>query len=198
MQKPFFAALCVCALIACSSLPSRITQKEISETAGLIYYEGKPYTGIVFDMHSSSQPKEEIHIVDGLKEGESVYYDKSGKVTLRENYVKGVLQGNFERYDNSGTLLEKGSYLAGKKQGEWIECLFCNMDISASGDTATREKLFAKGVYENGKRTGKFMYYTATQPTFGYAIYDNQENVIEGTRITASDIEVYWDRLIVK
>lgn len=198
MQKTIFAALCVCVLTACSSVPSRVALQEISETGGLLYYQGKPYSGIVFEMHTASQPKDEIHVMEGLKEGESVYYDKSGRVTLRKNYVKGALQGIFESYDNSGNLIEKGNYDSDKKQGEWMECVFCNMDISAAGDTATREKLFTKGVYEKGKRTGKFIFYTATQPLFDYAIYDNQENVIEGNRITASDIELYWDRLVVK
>lgn len=198
MQKTILASLCVCTLIACSSVPSRITQQETSVTGGLVYYQGKPYSGIVFDMHSDKQPKEEISIQEGLKNGESINYDKSGRVTLRKTYVKGILQGNYEYYDSKGNIIEKGNYAADQKQGEWVECLFCNMDISAAGDTATREKLYSKGIYEKGKKTGKFIYYTATQPLFGFAVYDNQENVIEGNRISNNDIELYWDRLVVK
>jgi len=69
MQKTIFAALCVCVLLACSSVPSRVTLQEISETGGLLYYQGKPYSGIVFEMHTASQPKDEIHVMEGLRRG---------------------------------------------------------------------------------------------------------------------------------
>ena len=47
---------------------------------------GKPFTGIVYDLHKNKNLKYEIKIVYGKKEGESKFYYKSGKLKTISNY----------------------------------------------------------------------------------------------------------------
>lgn len=83
---------------------------------------------------------------EGLLEGVSTTYYKSGKITETKNFNKGVLEGSFKRFSYEGVLLDDLFYKNGKLNGE------ANYyDINGN--------LVRSGVYENDEKVGNWRYF---------------------------------------
>ena len=98
--------LCI-ALLLLFSCKQRLLIGETVEQNGVVYHNGKPYSGILLDMGSDAKPNAEYEFKDGLLEGKSVHYNtdekQRGNITKVENYTKGKLDGEYIEYS---TLLE--------------------------------------------------------------------------------------------
>ena len=195
-------------LFSCSE--KRVTLNELSRTGGNIYFEGKIFTGIGFEMYNSKQVEHEIHYKDGEKDGEEKYYSKNGDLIILRTYKKNRYNGPYESYYdtynkdskvNSLSLESKGTYKNGKLDGEIIECIDCNADVSPVGPNGkifTVEKLFVKGNYINGIPVGKFQYYTNSNPNFSIVNYDDKGKVIDGVVINYNNFDLFLDSRKIK
>lgn len=184
-------------LFSCSE--KRVTFDDLSKTGGYFYFEGKKFTGVGFEMYDSKQVKHEIQYKEGEKDGEEKFYSENGDLTLLRTYKKDEYDGPFESYYeiyngskvDSVVLESKGNYKNGKLDGEFIDCIDCRSDISPSGEGSFKvEKLFVKGNYINGVRTGKFQYFTKSNPSFSMVKYDENGKVIDGIEINSNN---YWE-----
>jgi antitoxin component YwqK of YwqJK toxin-antitoxin module len=204
-MKNLFYLLLTLFLISCSE--KRITIDETTKTGGLVYYNGKPFNGIVFEMYNSKQVSHEIHYKDGEKDGVEKYFSKKGILTVMRTYKKDEYDGPYEIYYETykgskvdSLLLEsKGNYKNGELDGETIECIDCNQDISPTGENSFEvEKLFVKGNYINGNRVGKFQYFTKSNPNFSIVNYDEKGKVIDGVEINGSNFDQFIDSRKIK
>jgi antitoxin component YwqK of YwqJK toxin-antitoxin module len=76
----------------------RVFTKDLKIKSGFMYYEGKPFTGVVFEMHK---------------------YDKS-QLLGYEGFVGGIKNGEIKAYHLNGQLSLEGAHKLGKKDGEWM------------------------------------------------------------------------------
>jgi len=88
----------------------------------------------------------EENYLNGLLNGESKTYYKSGEITEILFYANGKLHGNAKRYDINGTLISDLTYENGKLNGL---AKYFNLD----------GELMYTGNYENDVKTGKWEYY---------------------------------------
>ena len=184
-------------LFSCSE--KRVTLDELSETGGYYYFEGKKFTGVGFEMYNSNQVKHELHFQDGEKYGEEKFYSENGDLTTLRTYKNNEYDGPYETYYeiydgskiDSIVLESKGNYKNGKLDGESTECIDCRLDISPSGENSFKvEKLFVTGKYSNGVRTGKFQYFTKSNPSFNFVTYDENGKILDGVEINSNN---YWE-----
>lgn len=82
---------------------------------------------------------------DGILNGESKTYYKTGKLTEHLFYKNGKLNGNIKRYADNGNLLDDLNYIDGKLYG-------------AAKYYNTKGKLIYWGDYENDMKIGKWEY----------------------------------------
>ena len=77
-------------IVSCST--TRINYDElVKEDDNIMYYQGKPFTGIVFDMWNEKQVKNEANFVNGKLESKVTSYYKSGNIYSEGNYVSDKL-----------------------------------------------------------------------------------------------------------
>ena len=134
-------------LIGCSEnrvLTDELTNKG-TEVSPLMYYEGKLFSGIGFDVYPNGQLYREANFKNGkadgsqkiwfengqlykgfyIKEGEldGLYkeYNYEGKLYRQKNYKDGKEEGLWEKYYDNGQLKVEGTIKDGKEEGLWIE-----------------------------------------------------------------------------
>jgi antitoxin component YwqK of YwqJK toxin-antitoxin module len=100
-------------IVSCST--TRINYDElVKEDDNIMYYQGKPFTGIVFDMWNKKQVKNEANFVNGKLEGKGTGYYESGVVNWKGNYLDGKLKGKVTSYYKSGNIYSEGNYVSDK------------------------------------------------------------------------------------
>ncbi len=82
----------------------------------------------------------------GKRQGESIKYYRSNKVSEKVHYTSDLLNGQWEQYFENGTQRLDGNYLNGKRQGEF-------RTWNAEG------KPSVMGFYENGDMDGEWKYF---------------------------------------
>lgn len=121
------------------------TVKGVLESKGVI--DGKKRTGLwkYYQPNGKTLLSEENY-KDGILEGKSVTYYKSGKIAETVFYKNGKLQGNTKRFAENGVLLDDLNYAEGKLNG-----LAKYYNING--------KLIYTGNYENDVKVGKWEYF---------------------------------------
>lgn len=86
---------------------------------------------IVFTLTTNSQIKKinyndgklfgEGKMIDGKKEGEWVYYHKTGEILAKGPFKEGKENGYWEGYVPKGDIYFKGNYINGNKVGTWLQ-----------------------------------------------------------------------------
>ena len=74
----------------------------------ILLYNGKPFTGIMYDEEKDGSLAFEIEYQDGYLEGKTIYFYPNGKV--QEEYVShnnDVVEGTYRRYDEEGNITGK-------------------------------------------------------------------------------------------
>lgn len=66
------------------------------------------------------QAQKPCGFVDGLQEGNCIFYFENGQKNWDENWKKGKLDGNYIAYFENGKEKAKGIYKKDRKVGEWI------------------------------------------------------------------------------
>lgn len=123
----------------------RVLRTELKKSGGILYYDGKPFTGIGFDMwdeknlHTevelkdgkvsgtakkyfrNGQLEEEIQLLDGEKNGERIEYWENGNKQRVGHYENNKLTGESISYYKNGQVEEKCNYVNGRRDGQLIE-----------------------------------------------------------------------------
>jgi S1-C subfamily serine protease/antitoxin component YwqK of YwqJK toxin-antitoxin module len=84
-------------------------------------YSNSELNGMFISYYENGQIKEKCNFTDGLREGESLQYDITGKLISNEKFVKGT--GNFLIFYENGNLKFSGKKIEGKKEGSYIKYL---------------------------------------------------------------------------
>jgi len=143
-----------------SCTQKRVLFKEVTKAGGLVYYNSKPFTGILFDVYYEGKVELEEEYKDGKRDGKQIFYFEDGKIERITTYKDDSKTGEYKLFDKNGNLEESGNYKEGNKDGEWIECVNCNFE------SEIKDTVYVKGLYLNEKRNGIFIYYTNSNPEF--------------------------------
>jgi antitoxin component YwqK of YwqJK toxin-antitoxin module len=119
----------------------RVLRSEIKKSGGLMYYDGKPFTGIGFEMWDENIVKIEIQfkdgkvsgtakkyykdgtleevveLLDGKKNGSRIEYREDGKEQLVRNYLNDDLHGKYFEYYKNGNIEMECTYKDGRREG---------------------------------------------------------------------------------
>ena len=131
----------ITSLIACSN-DNEVTKDKITYRNQLVFYEGEPYTGIVYDYfedgkthrsaisfkngkldgqtlewYESGQLKGEGNAKDGIAEGKSIYWYENGNKMGEENYHNNKKHGKFTIWFEDGNIKSETSYTNDKING---------------------------------------------------------------------------------
>jgi antitoxin component YwqK of YwqJK toxin-antitoxin module len=105
MKKLLFL-LPLLTIISCS--PERVHFDDLQEN-GDLFYQGKPFTGIAYDVYSEGQLKVEVEIKDGKPDGLGQEWYDNGQLHLEINFKDGLVQ----EWDENGQLLREETYKDG-------------------------------------------------------------------------------------
>ena len=95
-----------------------------------------------------------VNFKEGLKSGNWIGYNENDSIIERGNYINGMMDGEWVYYDRGGSiLLEKGHYKNGIPDGEWIEI---NEETKMYFTKQQEELDQTKGNYINGVKDGKW------------------------------------------
>lgn len=120
------------------------------------------------------QAQKQCGFVNGLQEGNCIFFYDNGQKKWDQNWKKGKLEGNYIAYFENGKEKAKGIYKKDRKVGEWVY-----YDESGSktgiekykgwkGDVYNdesentyfkNEKITSQGKFVNGKEEGKWKYF---------------------------------------
>lgn len=155
--------------------------------------------------------------VDGLQQGDCVFYFDNGKTKWEQQWKKGKLDGNYIAYFENGKQKAVGKYKKDKKVGEWI---YYNENGTRSGIENwegwkgnlylnnnesiyyKNDKIESKGNFENDVQIGKWQYYYENGKLRVETIFENGQK--EGAQNfynengTLEKTEIYKNGKLVK
>ena len=104
-MKKLLSILSIC-LVFISCSPDRVHFDELinkgNEQVPLMYFEGKPFTGVSFDIDSNGQLRYEGTFKDGEKNGLSQWWWENGQLNIKSTYKDGKKDGLYEGWDDNG------------------------------------------------------------------------------------------------
>lgn len=118
-MKELGLLLCISLLISCTLTTKRVTVNELAVTGGLEYYQGKPFTGVAFEMWNENQLKLECGYKDGKKHGACKKYYENGQIELDCNYNNGLEDGAWKKYYENGQIALDCNYNNGVEDGAY-------------------------------------------------------------------------------
>jgi len=89
-MKKLLSILSIC-LVFVSCSPDRVLIDELSKKSGTIYFKGKPYNGVGFDVWENRQLKSEINYKDGKRDGIAQSWYQDGLLKGEINFKDGQL-----------------------------------------------------------------------------------------------------------
>ena len=148
-MKKLLSILSICLVfISCTSTPEEVTKEEVTEEAPIRllnevltrkgknkYFEGKPFTGVAFDVYSNGELRYEKGYKDSKRNGLSrSWYEENGQLEYEINHKDGELDGLYRNWYENGQLDFEYNYKDGKEDG------------------------LCKGWYENGELSYEYNY----------------------------------------
>ena len=118
-----------------------LTMDDLVERNNLYY---KKFTDVPFNGEVSGVVEGKFK--KGKKEGEWIFYYKTGQLQFKKNFKNGLLDGPYEFYYENGQLDLKGSFKDGKREGLW-ESYYGNRQLGFRGN------------YKNSIRVGFWEYF---------------------------------------
>ena len=106
-MKKLLSILSIC-LIFYSCSPDRVLYDEIIKKGEILYFEGKPFTGVGFDIHYNRQLKSEGNYKDGKRDGLYQEWYENGQLLSEANYKDGQLVGLYQEWYENGEKLKSG------------------------------------------------------------------------------------------
>ena len=94
------------------------TTKEKAVFYSVFSYD-KRKKNLVTNFFITGKKAKEYYLVNGIKEGKSLVYYKSGEVKKTGKYKNGLKDGVWKTYYKNGKIKKKGKYFKGGKVGVW-------------------------------------------------------------------------------
>ena len=121
-MKKLIPILAVCLLfISCSEVRVYAYDENLAYTETndipFVTYEGKPFTGVVYDTFPNGQIGAETHWKKGEIDGLVQRWFENGQLREQESYLNGERNGLYTRWDINGLLTHKSNW----KDGERID-----------------------------------------------------------------------------
>jgi len=131
-------------------------------------------------------------VINGIKTGEWVEYDKSkGHLVSITSYIDGKLNGNFFEFDSRGYMVTQASFLNDILDGRLIkykfgkiieEANYSNGKLNGKKITFNRNGNIQEEIeYKNGVLDGKMKYYNDKQELIMEYTYRNGKKISGGT-----------------
>ena len=100
--------------IGCSENRVLIDDLTYKVSTDLMYYEGKLFSGVGYDIHSNGQLKKEINYTDGKIHGSYKEWYSNGQLSVEYNLNKqGKRDGVWREWYENGQLLHEAKYKNG-------------------------------------------------------------------------------------
>lgn len=142
----------------------------------------------------------------GEPDGLWTWYFEEGAILRQEEYAMGLEDGLSVEYNDSGAVIAQGEYIGGYKEGPWFHQLNDHREEGAYFEGArngiwkhyylSNGQLRFQGAYENGLKTGDFIWYfpSGQVERRGSYIADKKEGIWEyfnkaGQRIITIEYE---------
>ena len=115
-MKKLLSILSIC-LVFVSCSPDRVLYDELTERGTddkpTMYFEGKPFTGVAFDIWEDGQLHYEGTYKDGKQDGLFQTWYDNGQLAIRQNYKDGKYDGLFQSWYKNGQLEYERNYKDG-------------------------------------------------------------------------------------
>ncbi len=113
----------------------RLQQNELEFTNDhLAFWKGKPFTGVIYDLHKNGKTWSEMSYVNGYQEGLTREWSESGNLLTTENWRSGYLHGIKQEWFIHGSQKRKAIYefgiLVNNKEWDDSGSLVQNFKIS--------------------------------------------------------------------
>ena len=89
MKKLLFL-LPLLTIISCSPERVHIDDTQASKEAKMLFYQGKPFTGIAYDVYLNGQLQFEETYKDGKRDGLAQWWNENGQLRLETAYKDGL------------------------------------------------------------------------------------------------------------
>ncbi len=111
-------------LTSCSK--KRVLVDECTVKGDIVYYDSKPFSGILFNVYPNGNTKWEQEYKNGVKNGTNKIWDSEKKdlVTAEQTFIDGQLDGLAKVWYSNGTLAKEANFKKGVEVGvhkEWFE-----------------------------------------------------------------------------
>lgn len=148
---------------------------------------GKVTKSIIYDIYGNLIA-EGIVLINGIEEGDWIYYYDSGKKRAVGKYSNGNKHGKWAYYYQNGRIQQTGSYANGKLRGMWQwyyetgEILKEEFYIYGKLEGEAIEfteygNIISKGNYVEGLKEGEWIYIVGDQKHIGKYVMDVQDGV---------------------
>lgn len=124
---------------------------QMNATAGLVYYQGKPFTGAAQSYYADSVLATHDQYVDGKKHGLSAKWFNDGTLSYEGYYVVGKLDGMTKTWWNNGNLRTQNNFEAGVPHGEQIQWYKSGIKFKQMNLVYGKEEGLQRSWRENGK-----------------------------------------------
>lgn len=184
------------------NLNAQVFLDQVTNHSGLIYYNGKPYSGAVIDMYSNKQHRLEAYYLNGNLNGKYTEWFDNGKLKIAGNYIAGKQDGRYTIYYKNGNKNSECNYKLGgiwnsdttawyedgkkKFEGKYFERYkdgdFINYDeigkISKIS-TYSKDKLLKVNNYKNGQPDGIWVEWNDNGKKKSEVLYQEGEKTSE-------------------
>lgn len=93
--------------------------QDVKEINGVYYKGDVPYTGNYIAKFDNGEPRIEMNLLNGLKEGEVKVYFETGELNEIRFYKNNVMDGTWLTYNENKVKVAEAHYRNGKKDGKW-------------------------------------------------------------------------------
>lgn len=93
--------------------------QNIVEKEGLYYLNNEAYTGNYTVKYDNGNPKIEMNLLNGYKNGEAKVYFETGGLNEIRSYKQNLMDGTWLTFNNKNIKVAEALYLDGKKHGKW-------------------------------------------------------------------------------
>ena len=97
-------------IISCSPERVHIDDTQENKEAQMLFYQGKPFTGIAYDVYSNGQLQFEETYKDGELNGLYQEWYENGQLASQGTFKDNELNGLFQEWDKNGQFLEEQFY----------------------------------------------------------------------------------------
>jgi len=97
----------------------RVCFEEMEDIGIVTHYKGKPFSGIGYHLYENGKLKDEIEMLNGLKDGLCKKFSPDGKLTCKAQFKDDMLNGMLKFYNEKSIVVFEGNCINDKKEGGW-------------------------------------------------------------------------------